>query len=124
MSSLLPIDPTQRFADVDHASGPVDADLRARYCREFIKVIGARMDVRMKVSYGDLPDDRADYSDMDHFDELMDNDRTDVCAAAAELVSYLDAQEACERCHAEPITDTDSGLGDNCIANNEGRVIL
>ena len=31
---------------------------------------------------------------------------------------------ACERCGAEDVTDEGSGLGDKCIANNEGRVHL
>lgn len=30
----------------------------------------------------------------------------------------------CERCHDEPITDSVSGLGPACIANNDGRVVL
>lgn len=30
----------------------------------------------------------------------------------------------CERCHAEPITDKVCGLGAECTANNDGRVVL
>lgn len=30
----------------------------------------------------------------------------------------------CERCHAEPIADEDSGLCASCVANNDSRVIL
>lgn len=39
-------------------------------------------------------------------------------------VDLVDAEEPCERCGCDPITDEDAGLCDACTANNDGRVVL
>lgn len=61
--------------------------------------------------------------DADLFDQLSER-QTDVMAKVHQLWDDEAAAMWCERCNDEPITDEASGLGDNCQAGNDGRVVL